>query len=193
MPAFHKQQSRMYHSQLEIRIQPQKGLKNNRSCMSQHCSQGGCFLSPSSLRENDHLVLFLWLISWPFQCEQHGLILSPTLKTNCFALPFSSRIRGKRSRLAAWGCSDWCRVDGNADNPARRVTSVTLSAAANPTQPFVVSRCIFTTVDPETGIIAKKEPLETLKRWGFNSGSLRLGDDISVSQLYYIVGPLFIW
>lgn len=28
----------------------------------------------------------------------------------------------------------------------------------------VVSRCIFTTVDPETGIITRKEPLETLKR-----------------------------
>lgn len=27
-----------------------------------------------------------------------------------------------------------------------------------------VSRCVFTTVDPETGIITRKEPLETLKR-----------------------------
>lgn len=161
--------------------------------MSQRRSQGACFLSPSSLEENDHLVLFLWLISWPFQREQPGLILSPSLKTNCFALPFSSRIRGKRSRLAAWGCSDWCRVDGNTDNPSRRVTSVILSAAANPTQPFVVSRCIFTTVDPETGIITRKEPLETLKRWSFNSRSLHLGDDVCVSWLYYIVGPLFIW
>lgn len=27
-----------------------------------------------------------------------------------------------------------------------------------------VSSCVFTTVDPETGVISRKEPLETLKR-----------------------------
>lgn len=26
------------------------------------------------------------------------------------------------------------------------------------------SRCLFTTVDPETGVISRKEPLETLKK-----------------------------
>lgn len=29
----------------------------------------------------------------------------------------------------------------------------------------VVSRCILTTVDPKTGIITRKEPLDTLRRW----------------------------
>lgn len=27
-----------------------------------------------------------------------------------------------------------------------------------------VSRCVLTTVDPDTGIMSRKEPLETLKR-----------------------------
>lgn len=26
------------------------------------------------------------------------------------------------------------------------------------------TRCLFTTVDPETGVISRKEPLETLKK-----------------------------
>ena len=30
--------------------------------------------------------------------------------------------------------------------------------------PVCVSRCILTTVDPDTGVISRKEPLETLKR-----------------------------
>lgn len=29
---------------------------------------------------------------------------------------------------------------------------------------FLIARCVFTTVDPETGVITRKEPLETLKR-----------------------------
>ncbi len=45
---------------------------------------GPVFIFPS-VWKNDHLVLYFWLIPRPFQCEQRGLILSPTQKTNCFA------------------------------------------------------------------------------------------------------------
>uniref|UniRef100_A0A8C6TXY7 Molybdenum cofactor sulfurase middle domain-containing protein n=1 Tax=Neogobius melanostomus TaxID=47308 RepID=A0A8C6TXY7_9GOBI len=47
---------------------------------------------------------------------------------------------------------------------------------------FYFCRCIFTTVDPETGIITRKEPLETLKRLlpsvRSKTGILQVGDEV---------------
>ena len=39
-----------------------------------------------------------------------------------------------------------------------------LSALSGVWCPVCVSRCILTTVDPDTGVMSRKEPLETLKR-----------------------------